>query len=250
VETRADWAVMQERFRVDTPGRFAENLGELAAAAHARGSGLSVQVNGPFWQLREWCGFEGLCMLCIEDPEFVDEMAAFWTEFVSQVLAHIFREGALDRLGISEDMAYKAHSMISPAMTRRFCQPAYFRWVAEAKAAGCAIIDMDSDGCIEELIPIWIEAGINVCDPIEVAAHNDIVEFRRRFGKAIGYTGGVDKRAMAAGGDVMRAEIARIAPVVQDGGYIPGCDHGVPPDVSWPNFIDYSREIAKLTGWL
>lgn len=250
VETRADWEAMKERFNPDTTGRVADDLDARTAAARTRGSALTIQVNGPFWQLREWCGFEGLCMLCVEDPAFVEEMAAFWTDFVSQVFDRIFAKGALDRLGISEDMAYKAHSMISPAMTRHFLQPSYFQWVDQVKAAGCAIIDMDSDGCIEELIPIWIESGINVCDPIEVAAYNDIIEFRRRFGRQIGYTGGVDKRAMAAGGDVMRAELARIAPVVKDGGYIPGCDHGVPPDISWPNFIDYSREVAKLCGWL
>ncbi|OPZ83929.1 MAG: Uroporphyrinogen decarboxylase (URO-D) [bacterium ADurb.Bin429] len=250
VETREDWEAMKERFNPDTPERIPADSAERAAAARARGGGLTVQVNGPFWQLREWCGFEGLCMLCIENPEFVEEMAAFWTDFVSCVLARFFAAGGeLLRLGISEDMAYKAHSMISPAMTRRFLMPSYVQWVAQVKAAGCPIVDMDSDGCIEELIPIWIESGINVCDPIEVAAYNDIVEFRRRFGKQIGYTGGVDKRAMAAGGEVMRAELARIAPVVKDGGYIPGCDHGVPPDISWPNFIDYSRELAKMCGW-
>ncbi|HOF87549.1 MAG TPA: uroporphyrinogen decarboxylase family protein, partial [Armatimonadota bacterium] len=155
VETRADWEAMQARFNPDTPERIPADIIARTAAARARGSALTVQVNGPFWQLREWCGFEGLCMLCVEDPEFVDEMAAFWAAFVSRVLARLFAAGgALDRLGISEDMAYKAHSMISPAMTRRFCQPAYVRWVEQATAAGCPIIDLDSDGCIEELIPI------------------------------------------------------------------------------------------------
>jgi hypothetical protein len=24
----------------------------------------------------------------------------------------------------------------------------------------------------------------------------------------------------------------------------------VPPDISWPNFIDYTRLLAELTGWL
>jgi hypothetical protein len=31
---------------------------------------------------------------------------------------------------------------------------------------------------------------------------------------------------------------------------LPTCDHGVPPDVSWPNFIEYTRRLAQLTGWL
>jgi len=140
--------------------------------------------------------------------------------------------------------------MISPAMARRFLQPAYERWSAEIRTSGCEIIDMDSDGRVDELIPIWIESGINACDPIEAAAGNDIVAFRRQFGRKMAYKGGVDKRAIAKGGEAIEAELRRIAPVVADGGYIPGCDHGVPPDISWPNFVHYARLLARLTGWL
>jgi len=34
------------------------------------------------------------------------------------------------------------------------------------------------------------------------------------------------------------------------GGYIPGCDHGVPPDISWKNYVETARLIAKLSGWI
>jgi uroporphyrinogen decarboxylase len=65
------------------------------------------------------------------------------------------------------------------------------------------------------------------------------------------YGGGIDKRAIAAGGETMRAEVMRVVPpLLEEGGFIPGCDHGVPPDVSWPNFVAYSRLLAELTGWL
>ena len=62
---------------------------------------------------------------------------------------------------------------------------------------------------------------------------------------------GIDKRAIAAGGETMRGELLRvIPPLLEEGGYIPGCDHGVPPDISWPNFVDYARLLAELTGWV
>ena len=212
---------------------------------------LALRFNGPFWQLREWCGFEGLCLLMAEDPDFVEEMCEFWTEYVSAVMAPVLARVQLDYVGISEDMAYKAHSMISPDMTRRFLLPAYQRWVPEIRASGCPLIDMDSDGYVGDLIPIWIESGINVCWPIEVAADNDIVDYRQRYGTQMAYHGGIDKRAIAKGGETMRAEVMRVVPpLLAQGGFIPGCDHGVPPDISWPNFVEYSRLLAELTGWL
>jgi uroporphyrinogen decarboxylase len=209
-----------------------------------------VSFAGPFWQMREWCGFEGLCMMMIDAPDMVAEMAEFYTNFVSEMLRRVFEQIVPDVIHISEDMAYKEKAMISPQMTRRFCTPSWVSWTEQAKSTGVPIIDMDSDGFIGELIPIWIEAGINVCDPIEVAAGNNINEFRGRFGRGIAYRMGIDKRAMAAGGQVIRDELNRIEPVVKDGGFIPGCDHGVPSDVSWGNFVDYARLLAEMTGWL
>jgi uroporphyrinogen decarboxylase len=140
--------------------------------------------------------------------------------------------------------------MISPAMTHRYLQPAYLGWRDLARSYNVPIFDMDSDGYVAELIPVWIESGFNCCDPVEVAAGNDIVAYRRRFGRRIAYRGGIDKRAIAAGGQAMREEVMRVAPVVRDGGYIPGCDHGVPPDISWPNFVEFTRLLAQLQGWL
>jgi uroporphyrinogen decarboxylase len=148
------------------------------------------------------------------------------------------------------DMAYKEHAMISPAMTREFLLPACQRWGDIIRRHKIPVYSMDSDGHIGELIAIWIEAGINVCDPIEVAAGNDIVAFRKQFGRNMAYRQGVDKRLMAKGGRHIEAEIERLMPVIRDGGFIPGCDHGVPSDVSWPDYVHYVKLLARATGWL
>ena len=251
VQTRDEWEAMKKRFDPHDPKRHPDDLAERCKQARDRDYILGIHFNGPFWQMREWCGMEGLCILMADQPDFVMEMADFWTDFVSETMRPILEQVELDVVGLSEDMAYKAHSMISPAMVRTFLMPAYARWVPEIKASGCPIIDMDSDGFIGELIPLWIESGINVCCPIEVAAHNDINAFRRQFGTQMAYHGGIDKRALAKGGKVMEAELERVVPpMLATGGFIPGCDHGVPPDISWPNFIDYTRRLAEMTGWL
>ena len=250
VETRDDWEDMKRRYDVDEPGRFDADFAAKAAAAGGRECVLEYSFPGPFWQLREWLGFEGLCMLFIDDPPFVRDMVAFWQGFVSEMLERIFAAVTPDAIHISEDMAYKEKSMISPAMAGEFLLPCWRQWADQARAADVPVIALDSDGHVGELIPLWIEAGINACDPIEVAAGNDIVAYRREFKRKMAFRGGVDKRAIAKGGEVLAKEMKRVEPVARDGGYIPGCDHGVPPDISWPNFVDYSRILARMTGWL
>ena len=250
VENRADFEKMKKRFRHDDPARYPADFAWRVQTMRARDYVVQIGFAGPFWQLREWCGFEPLCLLFLEDADFIREMIGFWIEFVSRVMARVLEAGVVDAIRVNEDMAYKEKSMISPAMTREFLFPAWQRWAREAKQAGVPVFNIDSDGRIDELLPIWIDAGFNACEPIEVAAGCDINEYRRLFGRTMAYSGGVDKRCIAKGGKVIEAELARMAPVVRGGGFIPSCDHGIPADVSWPNFVEYCRLLAQATGWL
>ncbi len=253
VKTRADWEEkIKWRYDPHDPERFPADFEARCVALRDRDYMLHLTFSGPFWQLREWCGFEGLCFLMVEQPEFVEEMAEFWVNFVLETLEPILRLAPPDHIRFNEDMAYKMHSMISPKMVRRFIMPGWEAWIKAIKAANPhCVVEIDSDGYVGELIPLWIEAGVDACSPMEVAAGNDIVAFRRQYGTQMAYLGGIDKRALAKGGDVMRAELMRvIPPLLETGGFIPGCDHGVPPDISWPNFIEYTRLLAQLTGWL
>lgn len=249
VQSHAEWEAMRARYVAADPTRYPDE----ATCRSLENSGLAVHlaVNGPFWQLREWVGMEGLCLLMADDPGFVWEMAEFWRAFVSATLESALQRLRVDALTVSEDMAYKAHSMISPAMARRFLLPSYLCWAELLRRYHVPVYDLDSDGYIAELIPVWIEGGFNCCNPVEVAAGNDLVSFRRTYGRALAYHDGIDKRAIAVGGEAMRAELDRVVtPLLEEGGFIPGCDHGVPPDVSWPAFVDYARELAVRLNWL
>lgn len=251
VESRKDWEEkMKWRYDPHHPERYPADFAERCRLLKGRETVQTLTLPGPFWQLRDWIGLETLCLWMVEQPEFIDELIEFWTNFMLETLQPILDNVDLDFVQVNEDMAYKMHSMISPRMIRRFLMPCWKRWGAAIKAGGTAVYSVDSDGYIGELIPLWIEAGFQNTWPVEVAAGNDIVAFRAQYGHSFAYGGGIDKRALAAGGPVMAAELNRVAPLIKEGGYIPTCDHGVPPDISWPNFIEYTRLLARLTGWL
>lgn len=251
VKNRDDWERMKLRYDPDDPARLPAGLESFSRAAEGRDHYAEITVHGPFWQLREWLGFETLCMWFLDEPELIEEMCTFWKDYILALMRKFLPYYRPDAFRINEDMAYKAHPMISPAMTREFLQPVYKTWTAELRKWGVPIADIDSDGCVDLLIPIWIESGINVCEPMEAAAMNDIVRDRAIYGKSIAYRGGIDKRAIAAGGKTMRDEVLRVvSPFLREGGIVPSCDHGVPPDIPLRNFIEYTRLLAELTGWL
>lgn len=250
VQSRADWPDIKRRYNPDEPARLSENPKELGEKLRNRTWPVEIHFSGVFWTLREWLGFENLCMMLHDDPVFIKEMIEFWDEYISKLLIRAFKYITPEVVHISEDMAYKGFSMVSPAMVHEFLFPTWKRWGEIVRNAGVPIYAVDSDGFIGELIPFWIEAGVNCCDPIEVAAGNDINEFRERFGKNMAYRGGIDKRCIAEGGKAIEDEMNRIMPVIKDGGFIPGCDHGVPHDVSWADYVNYMKLLAKATGWM
>ncbi len=136
VETPADFEAMKKRYNPDAPERYPTNWPERVAALRPCTFPTTLSVPGLFWPLREWCGLEPLCVLALDDPDGVRKMVAFWTESVSQALAWVWDAGILDIPHISEDRAYKEHSMISQALARAFLLPAWKRWATEARRAG------------------------------------------------------------------------------------------------------------------
>jgi uroporphyrinogen decarboxylase len=189
-------------------------------------------------------------MLFLDDSTWVREMVEFWGDYLARLLKRLCRCVVPDMIVISEDIAYKRFPMISPAMAREFLLPVYRSWGEIILGSGCPLYAVDSDGYIGDLIPVWMEAGVNVTLPVEIAAGNDVIEWRRQFGKGIAMQGGVDKRAIARGGESIRGELDRLVPILSEGGLIPICDHAVPSDVSWPNYLEYVRVLAEKTGWL
>ena len=59
---------------------------------------------------------------------------------------------------------------------------------------------------------------------------------------------GLDKNALAQSRREINRELARAERMLAEGGYIPGCDHLIPPNVPWANWKYYVEELRKLAG--
>jgi uroporphyrinogen-III decarboxylase len=61
-------------------------------------------------------------------------------------------------------------------------------------------------------------------------------------------SGGFDKRIMAEGKDAIDREIERIMPAMRKrGGYLPTCDHGVPEEVSFENYMHFRKRMLEYS---
>ena len=61
--------------------------------------------------------------------------------------------------------------------------PHYKKITDYLRGHGIDIITVDSDGNINELIPLWLELGVNGFLSLEVAAGMDAVFLRKKYGR-------------------------------------------------------------------
>ena len=252
VENASDFEEIKKRYIVNMNRlRWPEDKLDILKRRHRP---VALEFDGLFWKLRDWVGFENLCMWFYDHEKLVRDMLEFWCDFLTATidgkLDNIPKGAAVpDMVIISEDMAYKGRPMIGPGMMREFMLPHYRKIVDVLKKHGIQYIYVDCDGDPRQLIPAWLEVGINGIYPIEVAAGMDPVELQREYGRDLYMIGGIDKRELAKNKDSIRREVrSKLLPTVTSGGYIPGVDHAVPEDVSLENhayYIECVREVEK-----
>ncbi|MCF7855766.1 MAG: hypothetical protein K9N51_13275 [Candidatus Pacebacteria bacterium] len=231
-----DLSWLRTRLDCRDPDRIAPDW--LEQAERMRKNGVLTFVNGGmyFAFLNEHMGTQNVMVSYFDHPEFIHEVNNLLCSLCELALKTALPKFVPDRIGYHEDMAYKNGSMISPDLFRAFMTPYYKRITALTKPHGIDYHLMDSDGDIRELIPLWLECGINAFTPLEVAAGMDVAELRKQYGHQIKMEGGFDKRILASDKKSIKAEFERLVPVIDEGGYLIGCDHSVPPDVPLENY--------------
>ena len=213
-----------------------------------RDSPVVVRGGSLYGWLRNWMGMEQLSLLVYDDPALFEEMVDTIAECVLGVLTKVFSTKILfDACYLWEDMCFKTAPMLGPKQVNKYLVPRYRRITALCRKNGVKVVCLDCDGSIEELIPLWLEGGINCLYPIEIGAPaNDPIALRNRFGRDLRMMGGFSKAILADSKEAIAREIQRLEPLVHEGGYIGFCDHHVPPDVSLENYMFYCQTVRKI----
>jgi len=250
VKSRKDFLEMKKRYDPKDSRRYPRKWGKMAESYNCRNYPLCVTIRGPFWWARDMLGLRGISVGMYREPELIREIMDFCAEFHIGVLHRALDDVEVDYVVLNEDMAYKKGPMIGPEAVRRFMGSSYGQLVAFFRDHGVNVVFVDSDGYNEPLIPVWLESGIDGITPCEVAAGMDVVDIGRKYPTLI-MMGGIDKRELAKDEKSIKAEVMyRVPPLLERGGYFPGVDHAVPPDISLSNFKYLSLLLKRLCRWL
>ncbi|HOK80543.1 MAG TPA: uroporphyrinogen decarboxylase family protein [bacterium] len=250
VTDRESFYEMKKRYNPHSPVRYPRWWNDLVRCWKSRDYPLALTGFGGFGlysMLRRWMGTENACTVFYDDPSFAEEMLDFLAEFFMQLTERALKDVDVDWYNYFEDFAYKTGPLVSPYIFEKFLLPRYKIINAYLMKHGVRIISLDSDGNIEVLLPLIIEAGFNHICPVEQAAGMDAVKIRKTYGRDLAMLGSIDKREIAKGKKEIERELLRQVPyLLETGGYIPTIDHSIPPDVSYKNFMYYLEFKKKL----
>jgi uroporphyrinogen decarboxylase len=243
---KEQWPEFKKRLNPDSPARLPLHWESIRKQYVDRDFPLGINCGSLYGWLRNWMGIENISLAVYDDPAFLEQAATEMADCVLTVLAKALEGVQYDFAVFWEDMAYKTSSMIDPQHYRGIFLPQYRRITDRLHQAGIDVCMLDSDGNVEGLIPCWLDVGINFIYPMEVAAGMDVVALRRKFGKDLLVGGGMDKRILASNKGAIKEMVEEKIPLMEEGGYVPGCDHAMPPDIPWENYLYYRELLLSI----
>ncbi|HEY3398470.1 MAG TPA: hypothetical protein VGM19_12515 [Armatimonadota bacterium] len=249
LHTHADWDAYRERL-VWSPERVGAGWEQQKTDWRQRTAPLIIALNrgaSLYGSLREMFGMEQLSYLFCDDPAWLAEIMDVMVALCVGAVGTLFADFVPDAVCLWEDMAYKTGSLLSVRHVRELMVPRYQIMTAALRRAGVPFIFEDSDGYIDDLIPLWLEGGFDGMVPMEANSGMDVALYREKYPRLL-MIGGVDKRAFSRDHAAVEHEIHKIEQVIATGGLLPFFDHGLPHDATWDNFQYYVRRLKEVTG--
>ena len=200
---------------------------------------------GFYGSIRFLVGEMNLLYMYYDNPKLIKNILSFLTDFWINIAEEILSKYEIKVTSFWEDMSGKNGSLIGPNIFKEFMSPYYKRIIGFLKTKGVEHFIVDTDGNVEELIPLFLEVGMTGMYPFERQAGNDLLEIRKKFPK-LQMMGGFDKNVLSKGREDIDKELLNIKELIKLGGYIPYCDHLVPPNVSWQNYKYFRKNLIKI----
>lgn len=218
----------------DDPARLRAQVRD----AHGRGRaalavGLVSDFETPFGRRGREQFFLDLGMEEPWLPVFIDALA----EAAAQDARAAAGAGA-DLFGIGDDLGSQRGLLIHPDQWRRLFKPALARIVAATKEPDTGTrFFLHTDGLVTEVVPDFIEVGVDVLNPIQPEVM-DPAQVKRDYGRALKFLGAISVQynlPFGAPEDVAREVRERMDTIGAGGGYIMTPSHMLNADIPWEN---------------
>ncbi|MFH1070728.1 MAG: uroporphyrinogen decarboxylase family protein, partial [Candidatus Glassbacteria bacterium] len=159
-----------------------------AAAFEAAGVMPAAKIMGFFSGIHNnFFEFQRLMISLIDDPAFVHRLTARLAEWSLACAEEVLRRG-VRLVEVCDDLGTPEGLLISPEMFRDFFLPWYRRLFELCHARG-AYVHLHSHGNIESVIPMLIEAGVDILNPFDPRETPHLEELIERYSGRVVFCG-------------------------------------------------------------
>jgi hypothetical protein len=211
-------------------------------------------VTASFWRtfyerMYMLAGFEPLMVEIATGGELFARMLADLRDFTIRGIEQIAEAGA-DAVFLADDWGTQHRLQVSPAAWRRYFRPAYAAMIDTAHARGLDVW-LHSCGHITEIIPEWIDLGLDVIAHLQAAAL-DLPAIAEAYRGQITFFGGIDVQFNLVQGDAesIRAEVKSLMDGFRahEGRFIAAPSNSIMPETPPENVWALFEAIRELGG--
>lgn len=152
---------------------------------------------------------------------------------------------------IADDLGTQKAPQLSPEMYRKLIKPHQAALCRAIRDRLKVHLCLHTDGAVRDLIPDFIDLGIDVLNPVQVsAAGMDTAELKREFGGDISFWGGgCDTQHVLPFGtpEEVRDEVRRrIDDLAPGGGFVFSHIHNIPPETPPENILAMYEAVRAV----
>ena len=227
-----------------------ESINALTETNDTRERHTCVYAGSLFGKLRNYWGIVEISYLQTDDPALFEDCIDAIAETCYMVTKKTLETGVkVDFAHFWEDICYNHGPLINPEVFRNKIGKHYRRITDECAKYGIDIVSVDCDGYVEDLVPVWLDNGVNTMFPVEYGAWEyDFSTMRKKFGKELRGVGNINKNAMTKDRKAVDREVERARRLADLGGFVPCPDHRIAPDAEW-DLVRYYCDRMKEAFW-
>jgi len=185
VKDRKTWEEYKKRLNPKDPRRYPKDWNRddyIHTFENYQRGPTMMRFNGFYGFGAELMGIAPFNIALYKDPELIHNMALHWEYYITETIRDAV-ETLKDRIDMVfwwEDMAEKHGPLMSPKLYKEYCLPHYKNLTSFLRKNKIDRIMVDSDGNINPILDLFLEAGITGLWPLEVNCNMNAIGIKKK----------------------------------------------------------------------